>query len=86
MVDAKERKLLLELGLKPELMPKHVAIIMDGNRRWARNKMFSFGFGHLAGKDTMKQLAIYCSKLGIQVLSLCIFDSELDSSQSMIAL
>lgn len=65
-----------ELGLKPEQMPKHVAIIMDGNRRWASNRMLPCGLGHLAGKETLKQLAIRCSELGIQVLTVFAFSTE----------
>ncbi|KAL8146035.1 hypothetical protein AgCh_003970 [Apium graveolens] len=62
--------------LRPELMPNHVAIIMDGNRRWARQQNIPVFRGHAAGKETLKELTRLCSKWGIKVLSVFAFSTE----------
>ncbi|WOH02290.1 hypothetical protein DCAR_0521679 [Daucus carota subsp. sativus] len=62
--------------LRPELMPNHVAIIMDGNRRWARQRNLPVFDGHTAGKETLKELTRLCSKWGIKVLSVFAFSTE----------
>ena len=41
------------MNYKKETMPKHIAIIMDGNRRWARSQGKPAGFGHKAGAKTL---------------------------------
>ncbi|KAH6758602.1 Undecaprenyl pyrophosphate synthetase family protein [Perilla frutescens var. frutescens] len=66
----------LSEGLLPELMPKHVAIIMDGNRRWARERGLPVQLGHRAGGKAMKQLALSCQNHGARVLSLFSFSTE----------
>ncbi|KAK4477309.1 hypothetical protein RD792_016525 [Penstemon davidsonii] len=63
-------------GLKRELMPKHVAIIMDGNRRWAKNRGLPVQLGHKAGEEVMKRIAIKCSQLGVKVLTVFAFSTE----------
>ncbi|PIN20772.1 cis-prenyltransferase [Handroanthus impetiginosus] len=63
-------------GLQPELMPKHVAVIMDGNRRWAKNRGLPLQLGHRAGGEAMKQLAKNCVKYGVQVLTVFAFSTE----------
>ncbi|PHU16156.1 Dehydrodolichyl diphosphate synthase 4 [Capsicum chinense] len=63
-------------GLKRELMPKHVAVIMDGHRRWARQKGLSVEQGHRAGGEKMMVLTHLCSQLGIKVLTLFAFSTE----------
>ncbi|PIN20766.1 cis-prenyltransferase [Handroanthus impetiginosus] len=62
--------------LKPELMPKHVAVIMDGNRRWAKSRGLPVQLGHRAGGQAMKQLALNCKKFGVQVVTIFAFSSE----------
>ncbi|GFQ00809.1 dehydrodolichyl diphosphate synthase 2 [Phtheirospermum japonicum] len=62
--------------LEPELMPTHVAVIMDGNRRWARNRGLPVELGHRAGGQAMKQLASNCRKYGVQVLTVFAFSTE----------
>ncbi|PIN19535.1 cis-prenyltransferase [Handroanthus impetiginosus] len=62
--------------LKPELMPKHVAVIMDGNRRWAKSRGLPVQLGHRAAGQALKQLALNCKKFGVQVLTIFAFSSE----------
>ncbi|XP_049408967.1 cis-prenyltransferase 7, chloroplastic-like [Solanum stenotomum] len=63
-------------GLKLELMPKHVAVIMDGHRRWARQKGLSVEQGHRAGGEKMQVLTRLCNQWGIKVLTLFAFSTE----------
>ncbi|KAK6135957.1 hypothetical protein DH2020_030295 [Rehmannia glutinosa] len=63
-------------GLVPELMPKHVAIIMDGNRRWAEKRGLPVQLGHRAGGRVIKQLARNCRKHGVQVLTVFTFSTQ----------
>ncbi|KAK6135934.1 hypothetical protein DH2020_030317 [Rehmannia glutinosa] len=63
-------------GLVPELMPKHVAVIMDGNRRWAEKRGLPVQLGHRAGGRVIKQLARNCRKHGVQVLTVFTFSTE----------
>lgn len=59
-----------------ENFPKHIAIIMDGNRRWARGKNLPVKLGHKAGADNLKEIAKYANKLGIKYLTLYAFSTE----------
>ena len=58
------------------IMPKHVAIIMDGNGRWAQQKGKLRTFGHKAGVDAVKASVRYARKNGIKSLTLFAFSSE----------
>ncbi|XP_026439653.1 dehydrodolichyl diphosphate synthase 2-like [Papaver somniferum] len=66
----------LPSGLSRELVPKHVAIIMDGNRRWAKNKGLPSMAGHTAGARSLMKLVPLCCKWGIKVLTVYAFSSE----------
>ncbi|MBS0289087.1 MAG: di-trans,poly-cis-decaprenylcistransferase [Proteobacteria bacterium] len=57
-------------------MPKHVAIIMDGNGRWAKARGFSRTKGHQKGVEIVKEVIKYCQENGIQVLTLFAFGVE----------
>src|SRR3990167_2921744 len=57
-------------------VPKHIAIIMDGNGRWARKRFMPRAMGHRAGVETVRQVVKTCAKRHIQVLSLFAFSSE----------
>lgn len=57
-------------------IPNHVAIIMDGNGRWAEERNMSRSEGHLAGFETLKKLSEYIFKKGIKVLSVFAFSTE----------
>jgi undecaprenyl diphosphate synthase len=58
------------------VMPRHVAIIMDGNGRWAKNKGKIRTFGHKAGVKAVRASVSYALKSGVQVLTLFAFSSE----------
>jgi undecaprenyl diphosphate synthase len=60
----------------PPNYPKHVAIIMDGNGRWAKQKGKLRTFGHKAGVDSVRAAVRYCRSNGIPVLTMFAFSSE----------
>lgn len=59
-----------------ELMPKHIAIIMDGNRRWAKEKGLDPKFGHKAGAETLEKIASYANEIGLKYLTVYAFSTE----------
>lgn len=67
---------LTELGLMRERIPAHVAIIMDGNGRWAKSRMLPRALGHRAGVDRLRGVIRQSSDLGIQALTLYAFSTE----------
>lgn len=56
--------------------PRHIAIIMDGNGRWAQKRLMPRIIGHHAGVKAVRKIVEYCAKSGIEVLSLFAFSSE----------
>ncbi len=56
--------------------PAHIAIIMDGNRRWARQKNLDIREGHKKGAETLEKIAKYCNKIGIKYLTVYAFSTE----------
>ncbi|XP_028793847.1 dehydrodolichyl diphosphate synthase 2-like, partial [Neltuma alba] len=62
--------------LRPDLMPKHVAVIMDGNRRWAEMRGLPASAGHEAGVQSMRRTIDQCCSWGIKVLTLLWFSSD----------
>lgn len=63
------------MGLTPEL-PKHVGIIMDGNGRWAKQRLLPRSMGHRAAMDKLKSTIRISSDLSIEALSLYAFSTE----------
>ena len=59
-----------------ELLPKHIAIIMDGNRRWARQKNLPVKMGHKEGAETLKKAVRYANKRGIEYITVYAFSTE----------
>lgn len=59
-----------------EHLPRHVAIIMDGNGRWAKRRKQPRLFGHKAGADSVRDIVRICRKIGINFLTLYAFSSE----------
>ncbi|MEA3314927.1 MAG: di-trans,poly-cis-decaprenylcistransferase [Campylobacterota bacterium] len=57
-------------------MPKHIAIIMDGNGRWAKSKGFKRTAGHEQGAKTVRDITTHCSNIGIKYLTLYAFSTE----------
>ena len=62
--------------MKEKIMPKHIAIIMDGNRRWAKERGLDPKLGHKEGADNLKRIAKYANKIGIQYLTVYAFSTE----------
>ncbi len=58
------------------IIPKHVAIIMDGNRRWAKKRGLPTQLGHSEGADTLEKMADICEDLGIKYLTVYAFSTE----------
>lgn len=56
--------------------PKHIAIIMDGNGRWAKQRHFPRFIGHQKGLNAVKRVVSYCSELGVEALTLFAFSTE----------
>ncbi len=67
---------LLELGVMKKPLPQHVAIIMDGNGRWAETRGRNRTFGHLRGARVAREIIEACSERGIENLTLYTFSSE----------
>ena len=59
-----------------QLLPKHIAIIMDGNGRWAKEKGEDRLFGHLNGVESVRNIVEGAAELGIQYLTLYAFSTE----------
>lgn len=57
-------------------IPKHVAIIMDGNRRWAKNRGLSPMVGHWKGAEVLRQISESAANLGVKVLTVYAFSTE----------
>ena len=57
-------------------LPAHIAIIMDGNRRWARNNNLDVRLGHKKGAETLENIVKYCNKIGIKYLTVYAFSTE----------
>ncbi len=59
-----------------ENMPKHIAIIMDGNRRWAKAQGKPASFGHKAGAKTLENIVRYANKIGLGYITVYAFSTE----------
>ncbi|MDO5059965.1 MAG: isoprenyl transferase [Neisseria sp.] len=57
-------------------IPRHVAVIMDGNGRWAKKRFLPRVMGHKRGLDALEKLAARCSELGVQYLTVFAFSTE----------
>ena len=62
--------------LKMDSLPKHIAIIMDGNGRWAKQKQQSRSFGHKAGSKALERIVKAADSLGIAHLTVYAFSTE----------
>ena len=58
------------------MLPRHIAIIMDGNGRWAKNRGLPRKAGHAAGAETFRRIATYCKNLGMEHLTVYAFSTE----------
>jgi undecaprenyl diphosphate synthase len=66
----------LPVDLNPELLPLHVAVIMDGNGRWAKSRNLPRIAGHRQGVRTLKEILRCCKDWGIQALTVYAFSTE----------
>lgn len=66
----------LTAKLEPELLPKHVAVIMDGNGRWAELRGLPRIAGHREGINSVREMISQCLELGIQALTIYAFSQE----------
>ncbi len=57
-------------------LPRHIAIIMDGNGRWAKKRRLPRSAGHVAGAKTFKEIARYCNRIGLEYLTVYAFSTE----------
>jgi len=68
--------LFTELDIDPAKLPYHIAIIMDGNGRWAKKKLMNRVHGHEKGAETVRTAITACRELGIKILTLYAFSTE----------
>lgn len=66
----------LKDGINMQRLPRHIAIIMDGNGRWAQEKGEDRLFGHLHGVESVRNIVEGCAELGIEYLTLYAFSTE----------
>jgi undecaprenyl diphosphate synthase len=66
----------IRLGLEPEQMPRHIAIIMDGNGRWATKRGLPRFEGHRQGGKTVERIVQYCLDQGMECLTLYSFSLQ----------
>lgn len=72
--DSPEGRLLAQID--PARLPRHVAVIMDGNGRWAKARGLPRVEGHKAGADSVKEIIENCARLGVEMLTLYAFSVE----------
>ncbi len=72
--DAQERRLLERVRADP--IPRHLAIIMDGNRRFARGHGLLIQDGHVQGKETLERLLDWCLEIGLKILTVYALSTE----------
>ena len=65
-----------EIPVSADSRPRHVAIIMDGNNRWAKARRLKGVAGHKAGVDAVRAVVETCAREGVEVLTLFAFSSE----------
>ena len=58
------------------IIPNHIAIIMDGNRRWAKKRLLPTNMGHKEGAQRLEDIAKYCLKIGVKYLTVYAFSTE----------
>jgi len=63
-------------SLRNEAVPRHVGVMLDGNRRWARANGFEVRDGHQAGADKIKDLLHWCEDAGVEVVTLWLLSTD----------
>ena len=64
------------MKISKEEMPTHIAIIMDGNRRWAKAKGMPTALGHKQGAETLEKIVRHANKIGLKYLTVYAFSTE----------
>lgn len=64
------------IAAKSNIIPKHIAIVMDGNGRWAKKRLLPVAAGHKAGAENVRSILEACQEIGVQELTLFAFSSE----------
>ena len=72
----KKRGRKVNTGIDVNRIPQHVAIIMDGNGRWAKRRGLPRKAGHAAGSEAFRTIAYYCKDLGMKYLTVYAFSTE----------
>ncbi len=67
---------LFKKRVEDRILPRHIAIIMDGNGRWAKKRSLPRTAGHAAGSKNFKDIARYSNKIGLQYLTVYAFSTE----------
>ena len=67
-------KIVAEFGLST--IPRHVAVIMDGNGRWANRRGMPRLAGHAAGRENVRRITTACADVGVEVLTIYAFSTE----------
>lgn len=62
--------------MEKENMPRHIAIIMDGNRRWAKENGMDIKLGHKQGAKTLEKIVRYANKIGLEYITVYAFSTE----------
>jgi short-chain Z-isoprenyl diphosphate synthase len=66
----------LAASLPPDRIPRHVGVILDGNRRWARDLGTSASAGHRAGADKIEEFLGWCEEVGVEVVTLWLLSTD----------
>lgn len=74
--EKKREETASRLGISPQKIPRHIAVIMDGNGRWAENRGKPRIKGHQKGGKTVQRIALDCVAMGVESLILYSFSSE----------
>lgn len=70
------KKVNVDINIDKNNIPKHIAIIMDGNGRWAKERNLPRTMGHKAGVETIREIVKECNNLGVKYLTLYAFSTE----------
>lgn len=72
----KRQQAAQQFGIDPNDIPRHIAIIMDGNGRWAKERDLPRFHGHSKGAQCVEKIALYCVKIGVEYLTLYSFSMQ----------
>lgn len=76
IVQVQQQEEELQTVILPPLVPKHVAIIMDGNGRWAKARGLPRTEGHRQGKENLRRILEACVEFGVEILTIYAFSTE----------